>query len=995
MDASKSYHFFPALMLRTPAYPQEKYQQENIGLLIKDHYFLAAVKTASEVVYNELKKIEFNEARVSPRLRQTLLRYLNRMCHRSTPFGLFSSVSMVRWGEHSDIQLNPKVDVFICKGFHQVCQEAQTKLEHSGLTTQLLQKNSSVYYKDKNIRYYRIQSDENGKRSFTIESARRTPYLDWVLENCPESVSFDSLTNAFASVFNASTQDCGNFIDQLVNLQILIPALQPNITGAAFDERVLKQLHPALTVHEQIPVSVQPDTVPAGWADNVSPGNYVNMRRKAESAILATDYQKIILAGLSAIDKLTNNDPSRGLADFRIRFLKKFDRQTIPLLIALDPELGVGYGNTGSTFIKSYLDVQEQANPPTKEVSWSQTSRLLFKKWASLTDGVIEITDADLASISPVIAEKALPATTSVVFRINGSQVFLEQTWGATATSMIGRFTPFCSDAENVASEFLAKEAESNPDVIFAELVHLSDFRIANIERRKRMYAYEIPILTGSENEFSFQISLDDLYVHIEGDEVILSSKRLTKRIVPRLSSAYNFSRSDLSVFRFLCELQYDSLHILTGLSLEHFFPGLDYYPRLVHNDCIFQLATWYLSADKYIKGFSIEEKTSVIKEMKQLVEELSMPEYISLDIHDNQLVFNTHNEADLELFSGFFKTGVSLTVREYPFAAKGSPVIGHTGESYMNQFVAAVYHEERIYSPLRQHSTVASGIRTFPPGSEWIYFKVYCHPSRANEILLSTVAQLTAELQLTKKLTEWFFIRYTDPDFHLRLRFRVEEKFIPEITHTLSLMFAGLLASGLLTNFQTSVYERELERYPSQIIQTVESAFCADTVWWVKKMQIERTNEIDPQHFKIAVHGIRLLLDVFRFSLEQRRVLFDQLYHSFKNEFSIKDYVLDKKYRQIKQGGMLEGVNANIPHEDQDETIFPYKEAYCRVASKIEEWPDTRKSVLLADLVHMHLNRFFISDARRQELVLYFCLYKAFDSLIARSRKKKTENVS
>jgi hypothetical protein len=35
------------------------------------------------------------------------------------------------------------------------------------------------------------------------------------------------------------------------------------------------------------------------------------------------------------------------------------------------------------------------------------------------------------------------------------------------------------------------------------------------------------------------------------------------------------------------------------------------------------------------------------------------------------------------------------------------------------------------------------------------------------------------------------------------------------------------------------------------------------------------------------------------------------------------------------------------------------------------------RKNQLLADLIHMHLNRIFIDRQRNQELIIYYCLYK------------------
>ncbi|MEK8106376.1 thiopeptide-type bacteriocin biosynthesis protein [Micromonospora sp. M12] len=52
-------------------------------------------------------------------------------------------------------------------------------------------------------------------------------------------------------------------------------------------------------------------------------------------------------------------------------------------------------------------------------------------------------------------------------------------------------------------------------------------------------------------------------------------------------------------------------------------------------------------------------------------------------------------------------------------------------------------------------------------PGGEWLYALVYCSGERQDE-LLRAVPALAAGLDVDR----WFFLRYGDPDPHLRLRF-------------------------------------------------------------------------------------------------------------------------------------------------------------------------------------------------------------------------------
>jgi len=66
---------------------------------------------------------------------------------------------------------------------------------------------------------------------------------------------------------------------------------------------------------------------------------------------------------------------------------------------------------------------------------------------------------------------------------------------------------------------------------------------------------------------------------------------------------------------------------------------------------------------------------------------------------------------------------------------------------------------------------------RTFIPGSEWIYFKIYTGTKTADAILKNELYGFVSEMLKNKVIDKWFFIRYNDPDFHIRLRIHLKEK--------------------------------------------------------------------------------------------------------------------------------------------------------------------------------------------------------------------------
>src|SRR5205823_4045350 len=91
-------------------------------------------------------------------------------------------------------------------------------------------------------------------------------------------------------------------------------------------------------------------------------------------------------------------------------------------------------------------------------------------------------------------------------------------------------------------------------------------------------------------------------------------------------------------------------------------------------------------------------------------------------------------------------------------------------------------------------------------------------HPRRPSLFLLQE-----------ERVASWFFVRYNDPDHHLRLRVQAGDA--GDLLKELGTMFAALLESGRLSKVQLDTYVRETERYggPDQI-ERVETLFAADS---------------------------------------------------------------------------------------------------------------------------------------------------------------------
>ncbi len=104
---------------------------------------------------------------------------------------------------------------------------------------------------------------------------------------------------------------------------------------------------------------------------------------------------------------------------------------------------------------------------------------------------------------------------------------------------------------------------------------------------------------------------------------------------------------------------------------------------------------------------------------------------------------------------------------------------------------------------------------RDFILGDDWFYFKIYTGVKTADTLLIELIEPLTKKIMDEGLIDKWFFIRYSDPEFHLRIRFRIKNKLkLSEIILELNKLLKPFIENRLVSTFQTETYSREIERY-------------------------------------------------------------------------------------------------------------------------------------------------------------------------------------
>jgi len=289
---------------------------------------------------------------------------------------------------------------------------------------------------------------------------------------------------------------------------------------------------------------------------------------------------------------------------------------------------------------------------------------------------------------------------------------------------------------------------------------------------------------------------------------------------------------------------------------------------------------------------------------------------------------------------------------------------------------------------------------RTFIPGEEWAYVKIYTGHKTADKILVNTIGSVVKHLKKEQIIDKWFFLRYTDPDFHLRVRFHLTDADRNgEVIGLLSKKLKQYVRSNLVWKVQYDTYNRELERYGHDLTGESETIFGIDSECNIKV--IKGLNSLPDENYRwmIALKMMDTFLSAFSYNLPQKSEFFHLRSLAFKTEFGFNEYnskQFNAKYRDNKK--KVEGVLQNTLDETDFLRLYGIVNKEYKllepVAETIRRKIKSKKDITLDDLIssyiHMMMNRLFRSKNRKHELLLYDFMRRYYSSEMAKIKYKK-----
>lgn len=278
---------------------------------------------------------------------------------------------------------------------------------------------------------------------------------------------------------------------------------------------------------------------------------------------------------------------------------------------------------------------------------------------------------------------------------------------------------------------------------------------------------------------------------------------------------------------------------------------------------------------------------------------------------------------------------------------------------------------------------------RTFILGEEWIYYKLYCGSYSADAVLTEYILPIVRELKKKKLIDYWFFIRYSDPKTHLRLRFHLSDKDkihkIIKLTHP---YFSKLIENDIVFEVVTASYRREMERYGKTSIEEIEKIF-----YYHSKKTIKLIKKTAPEHDEItrifaSLCMIENLLSSC-FSIAEKQNFISNLQQRFKNEHNIQkenNKKLDLLYRRYRKEIECLLTEKQDPENLKGLTkILKTKKKELEILNTIRDKVNENTNLalidLLASIIHMNINRTFRSKQRQYEMLCYDFMNRYYKS--------------
>ncbi|GAA1111685.1 lantibiotic dehydratase [Nocardiopsis metallicus] len=815
---------------------------------VRDHPMLgAAISDASPPLAQRINQIcrEGGSGRDLAGVVRSCVRYVLRAQSRAAPFGLFAAVTTTRFTGAVSGRIGDRhrpvgrvSTAWIRAAVEQLesCEAQFTARLRVTVNNLALIRSGRII-----VEHQPAPGAERG----TCSSLRLTAPARKALEVAQAPVSWAAVEAALNTAFPRRPEAVRDLVGTLVRHRVLLSCLHPPMDtadplgyllatarGAGADRypraaAVLAQLEAAhqglqehdtaLTPQGQAKAKSQARTALAQVAA-VEESTCVDLRLESDLHLPRTLAWQIQEAAsvLTRLSPLREGTPA--WRDYHRRFCERYGiGAVVPVAELTDPDRGLGLpaGFHGSRL----------PSPPGEALSERDAALLDLAHRATLEGtGEVVVDDALLDRLGAGQLETVWPHTELRV-RVHAtsrealdSGDFRVLVAGASrgAGTTVGRFLDLLpSSGREALSELYRQLPTLRQDATLAQLTcPAASARGDQVSRTPAVLATRLALGQHHPGD-PHALGLDDLAVSADPHHLHLITRRDLRPVEPVFFSALEFTRAAHPLLRFLAELPWSRTAVPVPFSWGA-ATHLPVLPRVRWRQCVLAPARWRLDAHTLPRA-----------PWREWVEELHhwrtthrVPARVELGENDQRLLLDLDLPAHQDLVRAELAAAGRVFLREAPTEQDLEWVGGRAHE-----LVATLTaNQTPIPYRLRPGSAHPRSVEHLPGTTAgWCSLKLYGHPDRTTDLITNELPRLTRA-----GTPQVWFLRYQDPDPHLRVRVRVEE---PDQLQGLHTWTRDLRERGLVASVVHDTYTPESGRFgPGAAMEAAQRLFVADS---------------------------------------------------------------------------------------------------------------------------------------------------------------------
>ncbi|WP_405020602.1 lantibiotic dehydratase [Kitasatospora sp. NBC_00070] len=930
----------------------------------------------------------------APRSALKACRYLDRMSHRPTPYGLFAGVALGSWGTRTDLAVR------------RMPGRTGTRLDMAWLLALVEQLESDLPIR-RQLGFVRHGAVlVSAGRLYLLDppaaasapptgclSLRATAPVLALVEAAENTVPYQQLVKAvLTAVPDAPVERAEQLIEQLRRAGVLASDLRPALTVADPARDLAGRLTDVVDAADR-PRRLRLLVEEAARCDRLGPADGLALRRALLPAarelvpdvatVLQTDstvelggstlHHSVARAAALAAELLlrTATLPAHpaDLTRYHRAFEDRYGRQRpVPLLELVNPHLGLGF--------------PEDHAPAS---SWSpgrpgRDDALVQLAARALASGAetVELDDRTLACIEREVDPHGLPSALELLATVEAPDaaavdrgdfalVVSPAVGSSAAGRVLGRFAFLFGDQ---APQLPSSEPESTSDQIDADLVYQPlRARAANVAICPTRHGHIVRIGTGKHPQDPPAVPLSEITLTLEDAGLVTRWGAHGPRLRLHVSHMINWDGAP-RLARFLLRIGQPPVLQSFDWGAAHRLPFL---PRLTRGPVVLAPARWRLGPTL----LPADGQAGFPTALGEFRAAWRMPGRVRLIEYDNHVTVDLDRAEDVEEIRRTLHHSGAVVLQRCP-PQDHAWLPGPDGRRVVELVVPLTLttRQARAASPREAAPTcrpvVDRTIRQAGPGSRWIYLKLYAPNVTHDDLLTGTVTELVGALLRSGSVLGWHFLRYADPDPHLRLRFELTDR-----THwhaAAATLCEGLrsdLAEGVISRFCFDTYEREIERFGGPAgTDFAERVFCADSTAVLALLQASARKAAGPDRLMLAVLSVDRLLADLGLPAAERPALAAAMATADED-----DHDTGATYRDSKAllRGLLGTPGPPAPLE------APLTSRRSAIDAARTPRPSERPTSILATFAHLHCNRLLGTD-RAQEQSVY--------GLLARTRR-------